>query len=193
MTGGWGLAYSDYMRFVFDERKTAHAATWLLRHRGSMPYMKLIKLLYLADRQSLIETGYPLTGDKHFSMDRGPVLSAVLDAIHYGSEVWNQYVSGPTGYDVSLALTEETALYDLSEYDIEVLTHIDETFGHLDQWALVDYTHTLPEWEDPSGGAIPIDTRVVLQSAGMSDHEIHEIASQVDAVWTFRNLYATAR
>ena len=68
------------MEFVFNDRKTAQAAAWLLdRQEGRMPYLKLIKLLYLADRQSLIESGYPITGDRLVSMDRGPVLSRVLD------------------------------------------------------------------------------------------------------------------
>ncbi|MGE0134681.1 MAG: hypothetical protein AB7L91_10365 [Dehalococcoidia bacterium] len=48
------------MQFVFDERRAAQAAAQLLELRGGrMPYMKLIKLLYWADRESLIETGTP--------------------------------------------------------------------------------------------------------------------------------------
>ena len=49
------------MEFFFDERKAAQAASVLLeRHGGSMPYIKLIKLLYLADREALIESGLPI-------------------------------------------------------------------------------------------------------------------------------------
>ena len=48
------------MEFFFDERRAAQAASLLLERRaGRMPYIKLIKLLYLADREALIETGRP--------------------------------------------------------------------------------------------------------------------------------------
>ena len=48
------------MKFVFDERKAAQAAAHLLhRHGGPMPYIKLIKLLYLADRRGLRRDGSP--------------------------------------------------------------------------------------------------------------------------------------
>lgn len=183
------------MKFVFDERKTAEAAAYLLRLRGGrMPYMKLIKLLYLADRESLVETGYPITGDIQLSMNFGPVLSHVLDAIHYGSPVWNEYVSVPDGYDVSLVSTaHDVALDELSPYDRAMLGRVNDTVGSLDQWALVRYTHQLPEWENPNGGAVPIDPRIVLQEAGRSDREIQEVAAEVEAIHTFRTLYAGTR
>ena len=70
------------MEFFFDERKAAQAASVLLdRHEGRMPYIKLLKLLYLADREALIETGLPITGDRFVSLKFGPVLSRVLDLI----------------------------------------------------------------------------------------------------------------
>ena len=46
------------MRFVFDERRAAQAAARLLdKHGGTMPWLKLVKLLYLADRAALVEGG----------------------------------------------------------------------------------------------------------------------------------------
>ena len=39
-----------------------------------MAYIKLIKLMYLADRRCLIETGFPITGDRMVSMPKGPEL-----------------------------------------------------------------------------------------------------------------------
>ena len=50
-----------------------------------MSYMKLIKLLYLADREALLRWGRPITFDAYVSMDRGPVLSSVLDLINGGT------------------------------------------------------------------------------------------------------------
>ncbi|MGE3856753.1 MAG: Panacea domain-containing protein [Dehalococcoidia bacterium] len=181
------------MKFVFNERKTAQAAALLLREAGgSMPYIKLMKLLYLADRQSLIETGYPITGDRLLSMDRGPVLSRVLDFITWGrfdaGAPWPQYVTPRDGYDVRAAGQAETD--ELSEYEMDVLREVTAKFGHFDRWRLVDLTHELPEWVNPSGSAIEIDVGVILRDAGRSDEEIAEIASQTEAIRLFRSAYA---
>jgi hypothetical protein len=40
-----------------------------------LPVIKLIKLMYLAERLSLQRYGEPLTGDRLVSMPDGPVLS----------------------------------------------------------------------------------------------------------------------
>jgi uncharacterized phage-associated protein len=63
----------------FNERKATQAAAYLLKRRGGkMSYMKLIKLLYFADRVALSRFGRPITTDRYVSMDRGPVLSHIL-------------------------------------------------------------------------------------------------------------------
>ena len=70
------------MRFLFDERKAAQAAVYLIKKRSDqINYMKLNKLLYLADRKALFEAGQPITGDRMVSMPKGPVLSDILDLI----------------------------------------------------------------------------------------------------------------
>jgi len=66
----------------FNERKATEAAARLLKLRGgTMSYMKLIKLLYLADREALLRWGRPISTDRYVSMDRGPVLSHVLNLV----------------------------------------------------------------------------------------------------------------
>lgn len=180
------------MRFVFDERKAAHCAAYLLSlHDGHMPYIKLIKLMYLADRQSFLETGYPITGAAMVSMPKGPVLSEVYDLITWGEEtesVWSQLVSAPSEWEVSAR--REPDLKQLSEYEVSVLNEVFAEFGRWDRSALVKYTHDLPEWRDPSGSSFPIDARVILREAGRSDEEIEDVAAQVESIRSFRKLAA---
>ena len=107
------------MEFIFDERKTSEAASVLLeRHGGAMPY---IKLLYLADREALIETGVPITGDRFVSMRFGPVLSRVLDLIkepdHGEDSIWHSYIAR-RGYDA--VLVGRPGSDHLSEYEEDV-------------------------------------------------------------------------
>ena len=58
---------------LFDERKAAEAAAFLLfMAGGKLPLIKLVKLLYLAERLSLQRYGEPLTGDRLVAMPNGP-------------------------------------------------------------------------------------------------------------------------
>ena len=83
----------------FNERKATQAAAFLLKIRGGrMSYLKLIKLLYLADRAALARWGRPITTDRHVSMNHGPVLSRVLDLVNDGDApgeevVWDAAVT----------------------------------------------------------------------------------------------------
>ena len=183
------------MEFVFDEQKAAQAAAYLLRRHGEpMPYIKLIKLLYLADRRALIETGYPITGDRLVSMPKGPVLSQILDLITWesrdeGSE-WRKHVSLPFNYLVMAIGPRDQGR--LSDYDRSALDAVFDEFGRMDKWDVVDHTHTLPEWVDPDGSPRDIDPRVILRDAGYSDDEIAQVEDEVAAVhWLRTNFAAT--
>ncbi|MCX6915882.1 MAG: Panacea domain-containing protein, partial [Verrucomicrobia bacterium] len=67
--------------------------------------MKLIKLLYLADRTALLRWGRPITTDTYVSMDRGPVLSRVLDLatdedLPGQTSIWAKHITEPEHYAV---------------------------------------------------------------------------------------------
>lgn len=182
------------MRFIFNDRKAAQAAAHLLaRYERPMPYIKLLKMLYLGDRQSLIETGYPITGAQMVSMDHGPVLSEVLDRITWdtGGSVWSEYISAPSEWHVRLLKASDGL--ELSDYESDLLDRVHDKYGAWDRWDLVRYTHTLPEWTNPDGSALPIDVRVILRESGSSEREICEIAAQVESVWAFHRMAASAR
>src|SRR5208282_6704121 len=92
----------------FNERKATEAAARLLKLRGgTMSYMKLIKLLYLADREALLRWGRPISTDRYVSMDKGPVLSRVLDLATDGDDpsrpaIWSEQIGEPVSYEVAL-------------------------------------------------------------------------------------------
>ena len=183
------------MKFVFDEHKAAQAASVLLgRDGGSMPYIKLIKLLYFADREALIETGSPITGDRFVSMKYGPVLSRVLNLIKDANpaedSVWHSYVSR-RHYDAVLVRAAESDR--ISEYDEGVLRGIFDSYGNLKEWDVVTRTHALPEWTNPGGSSISIEPEDILYYAGYSVSEVRVVADQAAAVHAFRtSLAATA-
>lgn len=148
----------------FNERKAAQAAAYLLnRAGGRLELIVLLKLLYLAERLHYQQYGEPLTGDRLVSMPHGPVLSLTYDhmkgalrSVHGG---WDDWVNAREGNVLSLCAgvqITEAALDWLSESDIESLSEIWNKYGSWPKWRLVDFTHTLAEFEDPEGSSAPI-------------------------------------
>ena len=185
------------MRFVFDAKKTAQAAAYLVQlNDGTLNYMKLLKLLYLADRQSLIDTGLPITGDKWVSMDHGPVLSGIYGQITMGrpilgSSPWYEYITEADGFDVSVARAPETD--QLSKYEVSLLNEVFTRFGKMNKWTLVQWTHGLPEWDDPKGSSLPIDPERILREVGRSRQEIEEINDDAEEMYFIQNLAKMVR
>ena len=174
------------MRFVFDERRAAQAAARLLdKHGGTMPWLKLVKLLYLADRASLVEGGYPITGDRFVSLRHGPALSRVLDLIKDDcpaeDSIWHGCVVRER-FDARLASPAESKR--LSDVDRDVLDSVFETYGCLKEWDVVARTHALPEWKDPGDSAIPIEPEDILRYSGYSEKAIGYVADQAEAEYS---------
>lgn len=166
------------IRFTFDERKAAAAAALLLElHGGRMEYLRLMKLLYLAERESLARFGRPIAGDEYISMKLGPVLSHVLNLM---KEVDPRAKPGPwvrqiarEGYSVTLRGAPD--LGPLSDAEISLLREAATLYRELDKWHLSRFTHGLPEWKDPGNSTIEIAPDEILRAMGVSEATIAEI------------------
>ncbi|MDR0578310.1 MAG: SocA family protein [Candidatus Accumulibacter sp.] len=175
---------------LFDESRAAQAAAYLLfRAGGSLPVIKIMKLLYLAERLSLQRYGEPLTGDKLCAMPKGPVLSMTLELINGAnpptSDGWDYWIAGRDNHMVALAdpstIRSPDDLPCLSEADIEVLCETWEKFGHFNQWKLVAYTHDkLPEWKDPDGSSLPISYLDVFRATGFTEETAQRLAARLE-------------
>lgn len=167
----------------FDERKAAGAAGVLLQKAGGqMEYMRLLKLLYLADRESWKRFNRPITGDDYVSMDQGPVLSKTYNLIRQEGELgasdealgpWARTVERVSRYDVKLSC--EPDLGPLSEAEIQVLRETYDQYGNWRLWDLVDHLHKiLKEWSNPKGSSIEISPEEILRALGKSERDIKE-------------------
>jgi uncharacterized phage-associated protein len=170
------------IQFRFHPEKAVEAAAILLKLHGQpMKYLGLLKMLYIADRLALQQLEQPITGDHYVSMDYGPVLSGVYDLIK-GQPVdealplWSNFISPRNTNYVSLLKDPEEQ--ELCEAEVEILEQVYQTFGHLDPFDVVEWTHDLPEWQDPHGSAIPISVEDVLHYLGKTDDEITEIQQE---------------
>jgi len=175
---------------LFDERKAAQAAAFLLhKAKGSMHVLKLMKLLYLAERESLKRYGDSITGDEFRSMQNGPVLSTTLNFINgmvkpSHKDGWNSWIKDDVKHRVELkrkhrSLDQE--LLALSESDVECLQAVWEKFGGWTRDQLVEYTHSdaCPEWQDPGYSSRILPTSRILKALGYSPEQVEALTKRV--------------
>jgi uncharacterized phage-associated protein len=157
----------------YDIPKAAQAVAYFaLKSGGSINVLKLSKLLYLAERESMKRYDSPMFYDHLVSMPDGPVASITLYFIdgHNEDAVWNQFVLPRSGFDISTVKDlSEDKLDNLSVADIEIFDDLWKQFGALDRYDLRDWTHkkeNIPEWEDPNGSSYSIQHKDVFNHLG---------------------------
>jgi uncharacterized phage-associated protein len=173
------------MPITYREDKATQAAARLLQLAGGrLNHMKLLKLLYLADRRALLQYGRPITFDWYVSMQHGPVLSFTLDRINDSpspgeTSYWHRFISERR--DNEVALLGQAPRDQLSPAEEQLLDAVWREFGKMSQWELRDYSHTLPEWRDPKGSSLPIQIRDILLGEGFSEEEVREVLDTLNA------------
>lgn len=166
------------MGFVFDLERSIQLVAYMFDCLESreLNVMKILKLLYIADRESLRKAGYPLTGDVPHAMPHGPVLSQIYDLMKTEAE-WADMTSdreetrwceffAREQHDVRLL--NNPGDDELSEHDKAVLREVCSTYGEWDPFALSEYTHDFPEWRNNEAGSSsrPIPLRDLLDAVG---------------------------
>jgi uncharacterized phage-associated protein len=132
---------------MFRERKTLEAASYILERIPEGPateYLKVVKLLYLADRELMKQRGRTISGDRMNALRNGPILSETLDLLEGETDRWAEYVCNPARYKV--ALLKPVAPAALSRADMKALDATLAEHGAKTWQELIEYTHTLPEW-----------------------------------------------
>lgn len=183
---------------MFNDRKVAQMAAFLLGKGGArMAHLKLMKLLYLADREAMSRHGAPISGDRIVAMPHGPVLSMTLNLMDGDVESspsgWDSLISDKENHELSLkrAVTRND-LDELSQADIDVLEAVWEKFGHMGKWAIRDYTHEhCPEWTDPNGSSLPISYESVFRALGRSKDVAAELSARIEAERSLDKIFAT--
>ena len=174
----------------FNEKKAAQVAAFFLhRARGELEILKLMKLMYLAERASYKKFGEPLIGDKLVSMDNGPVLSITLNHMNRflpsAPEGWEAWVSDRNDYLLALRKQindPKEDLLQLSDAELEILESVWHEFGRYGSFELADITHKIcEEWEDPHGSSLPISRSRLLRSVGFDAETSRELEERIEA------------
>ena len=155
------------MSHGFNEKKATQAAGRLLeRSAGPTPMMKLVRLLYLADREAILRWGQPITHDRFVFLKHGPVLSQVLGLLTEAQDPrqapspWTARITRPRDGAVEAQGAADYQL--LSAQELDLLDEIARLHGGKAPWELVELTRALPEWREPRGGALPFTAQDIL-------------------------------
>lgn len=174
----------------YKEAAATEVACRLLAAVRGMTRMKLIKLMYIIDQTALLRWGYSVTGDEYLAMKHGPVLSRTLNNIReqpeeivgrYGElTVWASYIDSSKERAVTLRARPD--LEALSDAEIELVEEVIAQHGHKSAKQLRDFTHTFPEWSDPSPAKVKsISIRDILEKNGIPEDEATGIIDDINA------------
>jgi|SRR5271157_6535722 len=176
------------MFFRFDIHKSIAAVAFLVNREGGQLDMFLgLKMLYLADRESLVRWGKTITGDSFVSMPKGPVLSELYnlfkgEAQREHQAEWDACFSEKVNHSIRLLC--EVSVDLLSEREMGALEESRQQVNSFAPWAVSRWLHDVcPEWEDPHGSSIPIDPEVILRNAGRTEEEI-ELIEESDRTYS---------
>ena len=170
---------------AYNPRKAAQTiAYFAMKSGGVLAVLKAVKLVYLADRESMSRYGFPIQDERLVSMPKGPVNSTTLNYINGEMEDaeekgWTTFLSDRANHEVGLARAEitEDDLDELSDADIQVLESVWSKFGAMDRWKIVEWTHyNIPEWEDPHGTALEIPLERVMKYLEIENADLQAAA-----------------
>jgi uncharacterized phage-associated protein len=155
----------------------------LAKYDYKLNYTKLIKLLYIADRQFIDKCNFAITGDTYCSMPHGPVLSELYNYINGTGEPlkqgeWNAYFYRD-GYDLISRIEKKCAYDEFCKAEIQMLDEVDKKYHDKDYSVLINEVHKFPEWDKTTRqthSSIPIKKADILKFLGRTDEEIAEIA-----------------
>jgi len=180
------MAMLQHIRF--DAEKAVQAAGVLLRSEGKrMSRLRLLKLLIIADRKCLKETGRPILGSKVVAMDNGPLHSDVYDLIkgsHIQEPLWSRHITKSGPRDVFLE--NEPPVGRLSRHEIDLLNNVSEMHSQVDDYDLSMLTHTFEEFVEnhQQGTSRPIPLEAIIAGVGReADKDAILGDLQDDALW----------
>jgi antitoxin SocA-like protein len=167
------------MNFVFDIRKAIAASGYICNLAGgSFDMLKLIKAIYLAERQALLEWHRPITGDTFYSLENGPIVSRIYDLIRgrvMGPEMeaWREVFNPRQADTVSLKKLAITG--PLSKREKDALASAYEKLKDLSIGEVIDFVHSLPEWKDPGKSSALIDPKTIFYHENLGEDAVERI------------------
>jgi uncharacterized phage-associated protein len=170
------------MEFRFDSTRTTQATAILLKSsNGVLSRMRLLKLLYIADRELLAETGRTLTGDLAVAMNYGPVLSHtynLIKGVSHSPSDWDGFIQT---HGREVVLKGDPGQGQLTRREVDKLDELVQRFRNVSTSGISAYTHGFSEYVKSfvPDTSTPISWDDVLKATGNEDKiELYQARQQ---------------
>ncbi len=140
---------------MIETAKIIQSLCYLLNKIHKADKLKLVKLLYLADKYHLVRYGRTITNDEFWAMPYGPIGSTAkdilgCDKVFLSSEEYDYATkllkkTGRHAFEGGVACSTEKLEW-LSETDTEALDFVATHYGRKTTEQLIRLTHQYPEW-----------------------------------------------
>lgn len=164
---------------LYAELKAAQTTGLFLQlNGGAENLLKLVKLLYAVERESIKQQLCPFTYDKLVSMPHGQVVSNTYDHIKSKSPegIWKDCFSVTSqGREKTVHLLKDCGVGTLSRANIALITEIHQQNADKSPEDLEREHHDptiTPEYVDPHGSSIKTDYTKLLRILGKNQAEI---------------------
>lgn len=171
-------------RFKTSILKQIQAAAHLVALEGGrIDRLRLLKLLYIADRESLAERGAPIIGGRVAALDNGPLHSDIYEFIkgaHEDAGEWKKFFTNDGHVVIA---TADPGRMELSPFEIDKLTEVSDRLRPHDSWEVAELTHKFAEWIEchVAGTSRPIPMERILASLGFTEEDIEQVRSTAES------------
>ena len=169
----------------FRSKKAAQlCAYFATKSEGTIEKLKLIKLLYFAERQFLSENHHPMLFDEYYSLPHGPICSSSLNGIDgiIHEEIWDNYIARNGNIVVAIKSLTRDEMDEVSDAELSVVDEIWKQFGRMTPSQLRNYSHkNCPEYTETKG-RIAISYKQILRAVGVEDPDVvaNDIEEMID-------------
>jgi hypothetical protein len=167
------------MNFPIDDTKATEAVARLLeKEGGSADYLRIVKLAYLADRDSIIRRGVPIVGGSYFSMRYGPTVGEVMSFANRERRApgWEEHISERHGN--TLTLKQVPDYRNLSQSELDILDGVVEEHATRSTAALVKWCHNYCREYERVWKRRAIEVESILRAGGKTADRIHRVVSE---------------
>ncbi|WP_022932672.1 Panacea domain-containing protein [Treponema bryantii] len=157
----------------------------LKKYDFSLNYTKLIKELYLADRECIKKTGWSISDDLYKNLPYGPVLVNLYSLIQgkhpdvrMQSKWDSNFLTDSKDLKAKVSIIPDG---ELSQMEKNILDEIDQQYHSYSYSKMIDVVHNkniCPEWKDPHGSSSPLTKEDIMRSIGFDEDSIKHFAEE---------------
>ena len=144
-----GIKNFHPVSFQNDEvfQKVGNSIAFLAARIPDLFLLKLSKLLYILDEQSIKEIGMPVTGLEYKVAKMGPLATDVWSSLRYQGGHFNGFIQINNGSNRNWVKISPHPTYRFNEnlfteFELELLEKIVQEYGSKQPQELVDHTHS---------------------------------------------------